>query len=111
MTAVLDLDIRRKTSAETQESTDSLCREASALLEACGIGRSRSWVSRTVRDYQVRVQLTGYPFAAWLLNRVQLNAEQRLRILHDPELAYLLAYADPTGETAVRNIVRGRHGA
>ncbi len=97
-------------SAETvdQPRPETLAADAGRLLDACGVARSRSWVSRTVRAYVDRVAHTGYPFGAWLLAQVELNAEQRRRALADPETASMLCYADPTGEAAVRNVMRGR---
>ncbi|MGV8973375.1 MAG: hypothetical protein ACOH10_13720 [Rhodoglobus sp.] len=102
-----NIGIRRNTNAETvgQPRPESLARDTGRLLAACGIERSRSWTSRTVRDYVSSA--IDYPFGAYLLNRVQLNAEQRRIVRADNELAYLLEYADPTGETAVRNVTRG----
>lgn len=99
---------RRNMSAETP-SAEMLCRETGRLLEACGVQRTRSWISRFVRDYCERVQHTGYPFGPWLMARVELNAEQRRRAMADPECHSFLSYSDPTGETAVRNAMR-RHG-
>lgn len=49
------------------------------------------------------------PFGAYLLHRVELTAEQRRRAMANPDTQYLLCYSDPTGETAVRNVMR-RHG-
>lgn len=63
-------------------------------------------MNRTVRDYMRRPTWHGIPFGAFLMSRVQLNAEQRRRAMADPELAYFLHYADPTGETAVRNAMK-----
>ena len=94
----------------TQPCTEGLSREAGRLLAACGVERSRAWVSRIVRDYLSSIS-TGYPFGAYLLNRVELNSEQRRVALANSELASFLNYADPTGETAVRNVMRGAvHG-
>jgi len=99
-------------SAETvsRPCTEGLSRDAGRLLAACGVERSRAWVSRTVRDYTSHVS-DAYPFGAYLLNRVELNADQRRVALANPEMACFLNYADPTGETAVRNVMRGAsHG-
>lgn len=60
-----------------------------------------------VRDY-LRLSVDGFPFGAYLTNRVQLNAQQRRAIQADPRLRYVLQYADPVGESAVRNVMRGR---
>lgn len=100
--------IRRNTSAEavSQPRPEELAREAGRLLAACGVDRSRAWVSRIVRDYTSGAIGSQFPFGVYLMNRVQLNAEQRQVALSNPEIAYFLCYADPTGETAVRNVMR-----
>ena len=106
------LSIRRNTSAETvsQPCTEGLSRDAGRLLAACGVERSRAWVSRIVRDYLSSIS-TDYPFGAYLLNRVELNTDQRRTALANSELACFLNYADPTGETAVRNVMKeASHG-
>lgn len=84
-------------------AADTLIRYAHSLLESVGVERSPSWVSRTVRDY-VRHGLGRCLFGEWLTDRLDLSAHQRER----SEVAYLLGYADPTGETAARNVDRER---
>jgi hypothetical protein len=48
----------------------------------------------------------GFAFFDFLANAVRLTAEQRRRALADPDVSRVISYADPTGETAVRNIAR-----
>lgn len=86
-----------------------LVSDASMILTRCGIDVRGSWLRRTVNDYLARVERTGYPFGPWLMARVELNAEQRRRAMADPECHSFLCYSDPTGEAAVRNVMR-RHG-
>jgi len=109
VTSAATLSIRRSTSAEAgdQPRPEAFARDAGRLLAACGVYRSRAWLSRTVRDYMSSIAGAGFPFGAYLLNRVELNAEQRRAAMNDPGVAYLLEYADPTGETAVRNVLGG----
>jgi len=85
---------------------ERLIRDAMRLLERCGIARSPKWAQRVVRDYIYRIAGTGFPFGAYLLHRVELNAEQRRAAMNDPEVAYFLEYADPTGEQAVSRVMR-----
>ncbi|MDI1289362.1 MAG: hypothetical protein PSX37_05340 [bacterium] len=108
MTAVADSSIRRDHERRDGGTVtpETLLRDASFILDRCGVVRSPSWVRRTVRDYCDRVAHTGFPFGRWLLTRVQLNAEQRRRAEQDPAVAKILSYADPTGETAVANVMR-----
>jgi hypothetical protein len=85
-------------------SAETLIKHAHKLLNDSGIPMSPSKVSRLVRTYQRRVEHNGFPFEAFLLNSVQLTAEQRLRALANPDIARVIAYADPTGELALNNI-------
>ncbi len=106
LSAVLTTHDRRE--HESREATpEALLRDAMGMLDRCGVTRSAGWVSRTVRAYLHRAAPKGYPFGAYLLNRVQLNSEERARVRNDPALASVLAYRDPTGETAVRRAMRG----
>lgn len=97
------------TSSQRYHPAAALKAEAQRLLDACGVPARPSWVHRTVTNYLRFVQHTGFPFGAYLLNRVQMTSEQRRRAMSDPECHSFLSYSDPTGETAVRNAMR-RHG-
>ena len=107
MTATTTTNIRRNHERRADTAED-LIRDAQRILYAAGVHRSASWVARTVRQYITHVSGKGFPFGAYLVNRVQLNAEQRHAIRSRPDLAYVLDYADPTGETAVRNVMKER---
>lgn len=93
---------------ESTVTPESLLRDANLLLTACGVTRSGSWLNRTIRDF-MSAPLAGLPFGMFLMARVDLNAAQRRRLAERADLRYLLTYADPTGETAVRNVMRARH--
>ena len=101
-TATLPLD-RRNHFAENLKA------EARRLLDACGVPATPNWVNRVVVRYLQSVAPTGFPFGPWLVAQVELTREQRVAALNDPEVRYCLDYSDPTGETAVRNVMR-RHG-
>lgn len=88
-------------------SAETLIKHAHKLLINCGITMSPSKVSRLVRDFKNRVESNGHPFEAFLVNSVQLTAEQRRKALANPDIARTIAYADPTGETAVHNVLHG----
>jgi hypothetical protein len=88
-------------------SAETLINHAHKLLHACDIQMSRAKVSRLVREYQRLVERNGYSFEAFLVNSVQLTAQQRRRALANPDMARVIAYADPTGEKAVNNILNG----
>lgn len=97
-------DHERRTPTVTVEL---LVRDSARVLGACGISKSSSWMRRTARDYLRHAAPKGLPFGVWLTTRVQLNDEQRRRVADDPALRYVLIYADPTGEEAVRRVMRG----
>lgn len=61
-----------------------------------------------MREYKHRVEQNGFPFEAFLVNTVQLTAEQRAKARLNPEIARVISYADKTGEDAVTNVVRQR---
>lgn len=88
---------------------EDLKADSRRILDACGVPARPNWINRVVVQYLRNVASTGYPFGSWLMAQVQLNAEQRRQAMQDPELHNFLCYSDPTGETAVRNVMR-RHG-
>lgn len=104
MPASASPSIRRNMSAEP---TELLMRDAGLLLDACGVDRSRAWISRTVRVY-LDAPVQGLPFGSFLAARIELNEYQRRALAERADLRYLLTYADPTGEAAIRNVMRGQ---
>ncbi|MHC9292492.1 hypothetical protein ACRCUN_08475 [Mycobacterium sp. LTG2003] len=88
-------------------SAEALVTHAHKLLANCGVSISPSKVSRMVREYKRRVEKNGFPFEAFLVNTVQLTAEQRRQMLANPDIARVISYSDPTGETAANNVDRG----
>lgn len=106
MTITENPHIRRNHERRTQD-TESLIRDAHLFMAACGISRGNSWVTRVVRDY-LQASLAAMPFGIYLAARLDLNARQRRSLAERADMRYLLSYADPTGETAVRNVMRER---
>lgn len=81
------------------ETVESLIRHAHTQLEAAGATVSPSKVSRLVRAYVVR---HGVDSGRRMVNRFIDSAAS------DYEFgAWCLSYADPTGDTAVRNLMAG----
>lgn len=106
MTPTTSPSFQRNDVAEDTQS--SLVRDARLLLDAVGIERGGNWISRTVRTYlaaAVRV-----PFGLFLSAEVSLSNTQRRALAERADLRYLLSYADPTGETAIRNVEREQRG-
>ena len=78
------------------------------LLDACGVVRSRAWLSRTVRDFLSSHLAEQMPFGLFLVSRLELNHSQRRALAECADVRYLLNYRDPTGETTARNVDRER---
>jgi hypothetical protein len=87
---------------------ETLKADSRLILDRYGIPATPNFVNRVVMRYVKRVAHTGFPFAPWLVSQIQLTAEQRRRATADPQLAYMLSYADPVGETAINNVLKGR---
>jgi hypothetical protein len=94
-------------SAEAEASTEHLIRVAEVVLGNVGAEMSHSRLVRSVRKFQ-RVGGRGLDFVYYLANVLGLDREQRARLMTDPDVARVIAYADPTGETAVRNVMRAQ---
>jgi hypothetical protein len=110
MTRATATDIRRSTSAEAveQSQTETLCRHAHIIAAAAGISLSRPKVSRLVRRYEAQVSHNGWAFWDYVANCLLLTAEQRAQVVVDPELSRVISYLDNTGEDAVRHVMRER---
>lgn len=89
-------------------TVETLLRETHAALDRAGLTLAPSRVTRLCRDYVNTVAGKGVSFGAYLANAVTLDASQRHAF---DSVYYRLTYADPTGETAVRNVDRNRGAA
>ena len=87
-------------------SAEARIRAAHAVLDHCGYPMSPSKVMRLVRTFESRVAANGFSFFDFFANAIQLDAARRRAMLADPDLALVISYADPTGEAAVRNVMR-----
>lgn len=83
-------------------------RVANAVLDASGYRVGRSKVSRLVRDFTARIERNGFEFFEFFANALLLDADTRRRALANPDVVRVIAYADPTGETAVANVMRAQ---
>lgn len=92
------------TSAEGQ--VERLLGAARVILENCGVEIGHSRLCRMVRRYVRDVAPYGWTFFDFLANEIALDADARRRALDNPAIARVIAYADPTGETAVNNVLR-----
>lgn len=105
MSPTLAPSIRRNHVAEDTKS--SLIRDARMLLDVSGMNRGGNWISRTVRDF-LAMPVQGLPFGWFLAARLELNEAQRRRLAENEDLRYILGYTDPTGETAIRHVMKER---
>lgn len=88
------------------EGTERLIRAAHVILDNCGMTLGPRKVHRIVRTFEARVAHNGWSFFDFLATSIQLDADRRVQLLNDPDVQRVIAYADPTGETAVRNVIR-----
>lgn len=83
----------------------SLRDQIRAFLAQAELHRTESWVQRVSRDY-ARIAPKGTPLQVFIATRIALTLEEHAVVAGKPDLRYLLSYADPTGETAIRNVMR-----
>lgn len=86
---------------------ERLIRAAHAILDGCGYEMGPSRVLKIVCAFERKVASNGWSFFEYLANTVQLDADKRHQLLNDPDVMRVVSYADPTGETAVSNVLRG----
>lgn len=99
-------NIRRTTSAEATGQTEQLIRYAHIILTACGRSMSANRIVRVVRDYQRCVERNGWVFWDFITTAMQLDLERKAQYESDPDIYRTITYHDPTGEMAVRNVMR-----
>lgn len=98
-------DIRMGGSASP--STNELVNAARLILDNCGIAFSTNKIVRLVLQFnRVMPDATGHAFFLYLTNAVQMSEAQKVSALSNPDIARCIAYADPTGESAVNNVMR-----
>jgi hypothetical protein len=87
---------------------DRLKSATATILHNCGFEVGPHKVNRLVVTFRSRVERNGIGFFEFLANSMQLDDGQRRRALANPQVSRAIAYADPTGETAVCNVMKGR---
>lgn len=99
---------RPRSGGSTAPSKSELISAARLILDNCGIGFGNRKVFRLVDSFCQRAPNgSGHAFFLYLTNAVQMSADQQRAALLNPDIAHVIAYADPTGETAVNNVMRG----
>lgn len=96
----------RRTGGTTSPTKNDLVNAARLILDNCGIAFSTNKIVRLVVKFKERMpHANGHMFFQYLTNAVQMTHEQKRRALEDPDIARAISYADPTGETAVANVM------
>ncbi len=91
-------------------STNNLVNAARLILDNCGITFSTNKIVRlVVRFNRSMPNASGHAFFLYLTSEVQMSEAQKVSALRNPDIARCIAYADPTGETAVNNVMGRRH--
>lgn len=92
----------------SMEELKSLARLVCANIGAdFGVNRINRLVTQFVRTMP---NAGGRTFILYLASAVQMSEDQKRCVLSDPDIARVIAYADPTGEAAVNNVMRGVRG-
>jgi hypothetical protein len=95
----------------TAPSKNEMIGAARLILDNCGIGFGTRKVIRIVTEFADRAPNgSGHAFFLYLTNAVQMSESQKVAALRNPDIARAIAYADPTGETAINNVMRSRRG-
>lgn len=90
----------------TGTEIENLKATARTILHNCGIEYGPNKINRLCTRFAERVERNGFAFFTFIANAVHLSAEQRRGALADPDIARVISWADPTGETAVNNVLR-----
>ena len=93
----------------TSPSITQLVSAGRLILDNCGIDFSTNKLSRLVRNFVDRAPNgSGSMFFQYLTSAVQMSEADKRAALCNPDVARAISYADPTGETAVNNVLRSR---
>lgn len=96
---------RRNHERRSDPSTEQLLRDAHVILDNCGVQMGHSRLCRLVRTYERSVRGNGWAFFDYLATAMAVSAEVRQRAIANPDVARIIAYADPTGEQAVAHVM------
>jgi len=81
-------------------------RAAHRALSSSGVAISPRKVNRIVHRFAAQAKSHGWTFHEFLSDAARLSPKQRNHLLAQPEWARVIAYLDPTGETAVARVMR-----
>jgi hypothetical protein len=83
---------------------DAAINAAHALVTNWGITMSPAKVARLVRRFDHQIARNGWTLFEFLAVQAQLTLDQRHLALQHPDVAKVVSYSDPTGETATHNV-------
>ena len=97
--------------AEAKSQTQQRINAVHKTLDNFGYDISPSKVNRIVRQFEQQAERNGWSLFDFMANKIQLTEQQRRHVLADPDAARTWGYwDDPTGESAVRNVMAVRNG-
>jgi hypothetical protein len=107
MTAPPGVSVDTGFGGSTAPSKSELINAAHLILDNCAITFGARRINRMVEHFKARApRADGHVFFQYLANAVQMTAAEQRRALLNPDIARAISYADPTGETAVNNVLR-----
>lgn len=90
-------------------SADQLKQLARTICTDCGIGLGVNKINHVVVRFKSRMPTgSAWAFFLFLSNELKLTEDRKRALLLQPDIYRRIAYADPTGETAARNVDRRR---
>lgn len=96
-----------RSGVSTSPSMDELKSLARLVCTNIGVDFGANRINRLVTQFvRTMPNAGGRTFILYLANAVQMSEDQKRRVLSDPDIARVIAYADPTGEAAVNNVIR-----
>lgn len=98
------------TPSRTGSHIELAIRAAHRVMLDCGVQVSPRKVNRIIRQFDQTSRRHGHSFHEFLTNQANMPTAAVRKMFAHPEWAPVIAYCDPTGETAVNNVMRGRHG-
>jgi hypothetical protein len=99
----------RRLGGSTAPLKNHLAHAAAVILQNAGIEFGTRKIFRLVDSFVERAPYaSGDVFFQYLASSVQLSEAQKRSALANPDIARAISYADPTGESAVNNVMKGR---
>lgn len=95
------------TDRSKEKLRDAAIVAAHAALSSAGVPMSPSKVNRLIKKFDRAARKHGATFYEFLVNEAHLPAAAVRAAMGNPDWQRVVAYADPTGETAVNNIMKG----